>query len=125
MCTFKFRSNANLFFKVVAFILLLAMYESSLCFITSPTLSIISLSNRSHFDESVDSHCGFNVHLFDLEVHWPFGLMSFAHSNCLPLSYLFLMCTCAQLLKLFVTPWNIACQAPLSMEFSRRDYWSG
>ena len=25
---------------------------------------------------------------------------------------------------LFVTPWTIACQAPLSMEFSRQEYWS-
>ena len=24
-----------------------------------------------------------------------------------------------------VTPWNVACQAPLSMEFSRPEYWSG
>ena len=23
------------------------------------------------------------------------------------------------------TPWNVACQAPLSMRFSRREYWSG
>ena len=26
---------------------------------------------------------------------------------------------------LFVTPWSLACQAPLSMEFSRQEYWSG
>ena len=26
---------------------------------------------------------------------------------------------------LFATPWTIACQAPLSMEFSRHEYWSG
>ena len=26
--------------------------------------------------------------------------------------------------QLFVTPWNIARQAPLSMEFSRQEYWS-
>ena len=26
---------------------------------------------------------------------------------------------------LFVTPWTVACQAPLSMQFSRQDYWSG
>ena len=26
---------------------------------------------------------------------------------------------------LFVTPWAIAHQAPLSMEFSRQEYWSG
>ena len=27
--------------------------------------------------------------------------------------------------RLFVTPWTVACQAPLSMEFSRQEYWSG
>ena len=27
--------------------------------------------------------------------------------------------------QLFVTPWTVAHQAPLSMEFSRREYWSG
>ena len=26
---------------------------------------------------------------------------------------------------LFVTPWTVSCQAPLSMEFSRQEYWSG
>ena len=25
----------------------------------------------------------------------------------------------------FETPWTVACQAPLSMEFSRQEYWSG
>ena len=25
---------------------------------------------------------------------------------------------------LFATPWTVACQAPLSMEFSRQEYWS-
>ena len=24
-----------------------------------------------------------------------------------------------------MTPWTVACQAPLSMEFSRQEYWSG
>ena len=27
--------------------------------------------------------------------------------------------------RLFLTPWTIAHQAPLSMEFSRQEYWSG
>ena len=34
----------------------------------------------------------------------------------------------AQLLshvQLFETLWTVACQAPLSMEFSRQEYWSG
>ena len=27
--------------------------------------------------------------------------------------------------QLFATPWTVACQAPLSMEFTRPEYWSG
>ena len=27
--------------------------------------------------------------------------------------------------QLFVTPWTIALQIPLSMEFSQQEYWSG
>ena len=27
--------------------------------------------------------------------------------------------------RLFVSAWTIACQAPLSMEFSRQEYWNG
>ena len=27
--------------------------------------------------------------------------------------------------QLFLTPWTVALQAPLSMEFSRQEYWSG
>ena len=27
--------------------------------------------------------------------------------------------------QLFVTPWTVAHQTPLSMEFSRQEYWSG
>ena len=26
--------------------------------------------------------------------------------------------------QLFVTPWTVACQVPLSMGFSRQEYWS-
>ena len=26
--------------------------------------------------------------------------------------------------QLFATPWSVACQTPLSMEFSRQEYWS-
>ena len=35
------------------------------------------------------------------------------------------MCACAQLLGLLVTPWTVACQAPLTMGFPRQEYWSG
>ena len=27
--------------------------------------------------------------------------------------------------RLFAIPWTVVCQAPLSMEFSREEYWSG
>ena len=27
-------------------------------------------------------------------------------------------------IQLFVTPWTVACQGPLSMEFFRQEYWS-
>ena len=38
------------------------------------------------------------------------------------------MYVCAQSLscvRLFATPWTVAHQAPLSMEFSTQEYWSG
>ena len=31
----------------------------------------------------------------------------------------------AQLCLTLCNPWTVACQAPLSMEFSRQEYWSG
>ena len=27
--------------------------------------------------------------------------------------------------RLFATPWTVACQAPLSVGFSRQEYWTG
>ena len=42
--------------------------------------------------------------------------------------FLRVMLVCAQLLShvhLFVTLWTVACQALLSIGFSRREYWSG
>ena len=37
------------------------------------------------------------------------------------------VCVCARALshlQLFVTLWTVVCQAPLSLGFSRQDYWS-
>ena len=31
----------------------------------------------------------------------------------------------AQSCQLFVTPWTVACQVPLSTGFSKQEYWSG
>ena len=35
------------------------------------------------------------------------------------------MLSCFSGVQLCVTPWTVACQAPLSMGFSRHEYWSG
>ena len=35
-------------------------------------------------------------------------------------------CVCVlDRVRLFVTPWTVACEAPLSMGFPRHEYWSG
>ena len=33
--------------------------------------------------------------------------------------------SCFSCVQLFVTPWTVVHQAPLSMRFSRKEYWSG
>ena len=37
----------------------------------------------------------------------------------------FFFCYSLSCVQLFVTPGNVACQAPLAMGFSRQEYWSG
>ena len=36
-----------------------------------------------------------------------------------------LVCWLLSRVQLFATPWTVARQPPLSMEFSRQEYWSG
>ena len=46
----------------------------------------------------------------------------------LSLSLIYPVCVCVLALscvQLFVIPWSAVCHAPLSMEFSRQEYWSG
>ena len=35
------------------------------------------------------------------------------------------MLSCFSCARLFATPWTVAYQAPLSLGFSRQEYWSG
>ena len=35
------------------------------------------------------------------------------------------MCVSCSVLSDFASPWTVALQAPLSLEFSRQEYWSG
>ena len=51
-------------------------------------------------------------------------IFTMGHSLC----YYWTVCavvSCFSHVQLFVTPWTIALQAPLSMGFSRQEYWSG
>ena len=41
------------------------------------------------------------------------------------IAYLHLTLKSLSHVRLFATPWNVAYQAPPSMEFSRQEYWSG
>ena len=37
-----------------------------------------------------------------------------------------LLCVCMlSCVRFFEAPWTVACQAPLPMEFSRQEHWSG
>ena len=38
---------------------------------------------------------------------------------------LIMLFNCSVMSDSFVTPWTVACQAPLSMGFSRQESWSG
>ena len=40
------------------------------------------------------------------------------------INYVLFVCVLS-CVRLFATPWTIALQAPLSMGFSRQEYWSG
>ena len=45
---------------------------------------------------------------------------------CAPSAWISLVCACVlSCVWLFATPWSITCQAFLSKEFSRQEYWSG
>ena len=52
------------------------------------------------------------------------GIVSFVqeHWSVLPFPMHMLV---AQSVQIFVTPWTVACQAPLFMGFFRQEYWSG
>ena len=71
-----------------------------------------SFSNRIY--ESSLLSCPGRTHLHDRvslsNVYFPTGACVLSHFNRI---------------RLFATPWTIARRAPLSMEFSRQEYWSG
>ena len=61
------------------------------------------------------------------KIFFNFGKLTFQKKmlkyNCYCL-YLFFK-NIRENVRIFLTPWTAACQAPLSMGFSRQEYWSG
>ena len=47
-------------------------------------------------------------------------VMGMKNEKCLKVKMLVI-----QLCPALATPWTIACQVPLSLEFSKQEYWSG
>ena len=54
--------------------------------------------------------------------HWQVDSLPLSHLGS-PL--LLIVVQSLSIVRLFATPWTAACQAPLSMRFSRQRYWSG
>ena len=61
---------------------------------------------------------------YEVAKHSFFKLPFFIFATSI-LYYVFCVCQPLSRVQLFMIPWAVACQAPLSMEFSRQEYWSG
>ena len=52
--------------------------------------------------------------------------MRLNHMKCFARSHIqYMLCIVIQSFWLFVSPWTLAHQAPLFMEFSKEEYWNG
>ena len=52
-------------------------------------------------------------------------MLSTDTQNTLPFTFQFKLVKLLSRVRLFATPWTVAHQVPLSMGFSRKEYWSG
>ena len=70
--------------------------------------------------------CSFSVHQSHILIIF-ISSWKFRASIAIPIPFFPQLCTmlCSVLsrVQLFVTPWTVACQAPLSKIFSRQEYW--
>ena len=75
---------------------------------------------RLHYAEwnksEKDKYCNACPHLL--------GWMKYKMKSRLPWE-ISTRCLCASRVQLFATLWTVASQAPLSIDFSRQEYWSG
>ena len=67
---------------------------------------------------------------FDVKCKSALFYINYGLSGLLSLCVCVCVCVCVcekslSRVRLFATSWTVACQAPLSMGFSRQEYWSG
>ena len=73
-------------------------------------------------------HLAFGTTLAPVVSSWGWGkAFSWGRGDCMPWWGRACACmlSCFSCVRLFVTPWTVALQAPLSMGFPRQQYWSG
>ena len=92
-----------------------------LSLLESVTLPSCSLSANPCMEAVILHYCTFQgTILYDLKC-FIFCVYCFLRIICTEMTITQSL-SCVQL---FVTPWTVTCQAPLSMEFSKQKYWSG
>ena len=86
--------------------------------------TILNATSLEHFNSSQRlTLCSSLCSLLDYEFVSPqknLYMNWFMHYTCV-FVYTYVLCC----IQLFATSWTVAHQAPLSMEFSRQEYWSG
>ena len=87
-----------------------------------PFVLVISISTA----ESTDPLCSvLYQHVFIYPHLKSFLTPTLSQATCTGVSEAKVKVKVANLCLFFGIPWTAACQAPLSMEFSRQEYWSG
>ena len=100
-------------------------------FYNVPMMLTITVEKRFLISDPLKAHIFLQVIALEV-LNWMWGivliygvlLLFFLPSSN---AYRLLECVCYSLshILLFVTPWTVAFQAPLSVEFCRQGYWSG
>ena len=88
-------------------------YYNCLCHEDIPEASRISVANTHRLKPSFQSFVCMNVFI---QIYW---------YTWVYIHILLLLFSLLNHVQLSATPWTVACQAPLSMGFSRQEYWSG
>ena len=78
--------------------------------------SLNATLNPQHSSQKSESH---------LEQSAPTNHYPGHHLSCIILDQACMRAQSLSRVRLFATPWTVAHQAPLSMEFPRQEYWSG